>query len=112
MLDWITANWLWLAFGGLFVWMHTGGHGCGGHGHSDDGHGTHREPYPHSDDSAPNPGGTPTLPQAPDATRDALADPRRPAHEDTTDTASGSVASSVSASQPVEGMEGPAADRS
>lgn len=107
MLDWITANWLWLAFGGLFVWMHVRGHGCGGHDH-----GAHREQHPHSDDAASNLGGTPTLPHAPDATRDALVDSRRSPQGDSPGTASGSVASSVSASQPVERTEGPAADRS
>lgn len=75
MLDWVMTNWLWLVLGGLFVWMHTRGHGCGGHGHGDQGRDAHRQ---HHEQDHDVPG----------------------------------VASSVNASQPVEGPECSAADRS
>lgn len=39
MLDWLSANWLWLVVIGGMLWMHLGGHG--GHG---GGHGAHDEP--------------------------------------------------------------------
>lgn len=37
MIDWLADNWLWLGFGGLFVWMHTRHGGCGAH-HGHDHH--------------------------------------------------------------------------
>ena len=36
-MEWFQQNWFWLAVLILFMWMHVGGHGCGGHG----GHGGH-----------------------------------------------------------------------
>ena len=41
MIEFLSANWLWLVFIGFFVAMHAGGHGCGMHGHG--GHGGHHE---------------------------------------------------------------------
>lgn len=38
MIEFLAANWLWIAAIGLFVAMHRGGHGCGTHG----GHGGHQ----------------------------------------------------------------------
>ena len=32
MIDFLSANWLWLLVLGLFIAMHAGGHGCGMHG--------------------------------------------------------------------------------
>lgn len=37
MIDFLAANWLWIALIVFFVAMHRGGHGCGMHG----GHGGH-----------------------------------------------------------------------
>jgi hypothetical protein len=33
VIEFLTANWLWIAFVVFFVAMHRGGHGCGMHGH-------------------------------------------------------------------------------
>lgn len=45
-MDWLSENWLWIAFGTAFVWMHLrmhkghgGSHGCGSHA----GHDNHEE---------------------------------------------------------------------
>ena len=32
MIDFLSANWLWLLVLGFFIAMHAGGHGCGMHG--------------------------------------------------------------------------------
>ena len=33
MIEFLAANWLWIAAIVFFVAMHRGGHGCGMHGH-------------------------------------------------------------------------------
>ena len=33
MIEFLAANWLWIAVVVFFVAMHRGGHGCGMHGH-------------------------------------------------------------------------------
>lgn len=38
MIEFLAANWLWIAAIGFFLAMHRSGHGCGMHG----GHGGHR----------------------------------------------------------------------
>lgn len=48
-MEWFQQNWFWLAVLILFMWMHVGGHGCGGHG----GHGGHSK----SRDTEPRNGG-------------------------------------------------------
>jgi len=42
MLDFLAANWLWIAIGAGFVWLHTRGGGCGMHG-SHGSHGSHQQ---------------------------------------------------------------------
>lgn len=32
MIDFLTANWIWIAALALLIAMHRGGHGCGMHG--------------------------------------------------------------------------------
>lgn len=44
MIEFLTANWLWIAVIVFFVAMHRGGHGCGmhgGHQRDDQQHGGH-----------------------------------------------------------------------
>ena len=45
MGEFLQANWFWIVLIGLFIWMHSSGMGCGGHGrehrHDD---GDEREP--------------------------------------------------------------------
>lgn len=38
MLEFLAANWVWIAFVVVFIVMHRGGHGCGmsGHRHGSD----------------------------------------------------------------------------
>ncbi len=51
MIEFFTANWLWIAFIAAVVVMHRSGHGCGmhgGHHHS----GTHSRTESRSDDEA------------------------------------------------------------
>ena len=45
MIEFLAANWLWMALLVFFVAMHRGGHGCGMHG----GHGGHAG---HTDESS------------------------------------------------------------
>lgn len=50
MLDWLVANWLWLGFGVLFVWMHLRPGGCHAHGgHHDRAHDRHATGHPGGD---------------------------------------------------------------
>jgi hypothetical protein len=32
MGDFLQNNWFWIVILGFFIWMHTSGMGCGGHG--------------------------------------------------------------------------------
>jgi hypothetical protein len=32
VIEFLAANWVWIAAIALFIAMHRGGHGCGGHG--------------------------------------------------------------------------------
>ena len=41
MIEFLSANWLWLVFIGFFLAMHAGGHGCGMHGHGGHAGGQH-----------------------------------------------------------------------
>lgn len=43
-MDWLTNNWLWIAFGAAFLWMHLKMHG--GHGGCGGSHGGHGEASP------------------------------------------------------------------
>lgn len=39
MIEFLTANWLWIVFIAGFVALHRGGGGCGSHGHANHGSG-------------------------------------------------------------------------
>ena len=58
MIDFLAANWPWIAVIGVFVAMHRGGHGCGMHaGHG--GHAGHADKssetgHSHTDQSRPS----------------------------------------------------------
>jgi hypothetical protein len=66
MIDFLAANWLWLAAFALMVFMHLGGHGCGAHG---------RRSHRAADDAAHHvPGQAESPPQT---------DPRTPENADT-----------------------------
>lgn len=52
MIDFLLANWLWIALIGAFVAMHRGGHGCGMHGSHGAGHGNHGHDHDGTTDSS------------------------------------------------------------
>ena len=55
MIEFLTANWLWIVLVGAFVWMHTRGGGCGSHGshgHGADSH-EHDDQPPATSDPMP-----------------------------------------------------------
>ncbi len=49
-MEFLRENWFWILLIGGFFWMHSRGHGCGGHGHS--GHGGHSGHDGHEDHGA------------------------------------------------------------
>lgn len=45
MFELLGANWVWILFIVVFIAMHRGGHGCGGHSHRhESGQATHDAP--------------------------------------------------------------------
>ncbi|MFN0027092.1 MAG: DUF2933 domain-containing protein [Acidimicrobiales bacterium] len=42
MGEFLAANWVWILIMAVFLAMHLGGHGCGGHGRH---HGGHRDDH-------------------------------------------------------------------